>query len=1356
MTSYDNGYTMGPQPVAFTSAPSYVGSHWNTAAAERGPTYNLTTGRLEQAPSKVATLSRFFGEPRGGRQNVDPHDDYDVENLDLPDAYVGKNSFMSQIIINRIQDSDLWPLTEVAKWRKYESGMVIEWDEWHFNDHMLGRTPEEGVSRLLSMKKTENRTSMCRFGIAFLLEHGFWKTEKGQRNYVMNLVQISNAIVETAAYGVIHTAINTAIYEDPNNKYRSNQHHRSKVDIDNQFRKELDQFAIIQKSEDGFDILVESIRNELEARTKVAPDVFVFPQGTRKFTKGRPEEKLWIYSGRKSGDERDVIGQAMGGAKYRESRGFKVGEHCPDEDPCFREQTIGTFFVVNDRGIKDVRAEDFCTGMLDHVFYNEDTDDWAQFSYKENAANLGCFTQFDELENPPLSFIGKNVFGKYETWGEWMQSTGKYDYVLAGLASKERRVQNEFIRKIVEPAAVASPSYKESTSKIVADLDRDLNKYRQKPSEQQKAYSGARADVVSQDSVIRYANSRGARLDPSYIQEVESHGLLDRFNTKIRGLERFPANLDATAVLADDYLQYDLKQSLKNVTTDGRFEPTALEERESSGANKRALSEAEHRSPQLQLDSHADVSTVSLYTSPFMTDAVPLEYNSQILTLSSTHLVALELDGEQIEQLRNRSGLLDLSNWKALPNDEPVKRDTIRAGLLQASVHLSAILHLVYNLQDQGDDGLHGLVEQIGAVLSRKQPRGGKTDTILKVVKALPILKSQRSLSGVINAAKRVLVNYYESGSLKDSDVASVITAFATQPHTGAFASATIGTVKKALVDPAVGEVSRRIDEDVDLEFNRFKLTLRPAGDEPLPYKNDVFVLFDSEIKDLIKLSKLRKRSDDSWKKFVTVADLLLQEPEDRLGVTPIDAGVIWFQIGAEFVDDPTTVWGRDFLQPTAVALVQQYINDGELKRMKKFKHDQFKAAYDAYTATYGAVSSSGIRSAPSSPGFLTLAQALKSGRTGDYGLTADEIHDIDLYRNAVKPLTAATAQDLRDNKAKDGKTISVIYSILNGGSSIKSLIDGAPALNSPAISAIVNDWDSRLPTSPASVSPPSDPPATGVSATEKLGADVFKGLLNKMPIVDGAIWKWFMLNHVLFPLGGIVWRPHITYLMGSGFAINSGSFASTVYGHADFMLADNAAQKLHYGHFTFYNKTIVWNSRYIVMMRNILCKDYIGGGGGRVWNPLDKNDRDDYRSNDLTRDMFYAPVPIGWKTDSFHLDITGRYHASISANRNVSESTHYPSADIMCAVWGFLNLKSPMDTAGSYSADTAPKFNTLAFQAHDFSYNHQTKGYTRVTMEKSHWGSRVYPGCGEVRRGQAKYLKPVSYDSTATFALIV
>ena len=274
----------------------------------------------------------------------------------------------------------------------------------------------------------------------------------------------------------------------------------------------------------------------------------------------------------------------------------------------------------------------------------------------------------------------------------------------------------------------------------------------------------------------------------------------------------------------------------------------------------------------------------------------------------------------------------------------------------------------------------------------------------------------------------------------------------------------------------------------------------------------------------------------------------------------------------------------------------------------------------------------------------------------------------------------------------------------------------------------------------------------TGLALTER-------GIIEllKKGRINGAFPHYCCDENVLPPLGGVGVRPHMTYLMGTAWmAEGGGKCASTLFGHADFQLADDAARKIHYGHFTMYNKTVIWSRQHIVHGRNIFCKEYHGGNGTAVWDPLDPTDVEEYQFNELIRDIFWLPKPIGFHTNSKHMDITGSYHKDLSPTKQANEETNLPGIGIFAKHWGWSRQqRNPLNC--SFWSDASPKMNTICFQAHQGVWNPKTMYPDRVITEKGHWGQNVYPTCGRTRKGGQghKTFLHCNYAGTSTMQIV-
>jgi hypothetical protein len=117
-----------------------------------------------------------------------------------------------------------------------------------------GPVPEEGVSRLITQQTNERRDHYVRYGLAFILEHGFMRTEKGRTCYKANLEQIRNAVLESMHIGVIEALLKAKQFSHAWTK-RYGQASRSGSALRGVLGEEVEMYATIQKNEHGFDLV---------------------------------------------------------------------------------------------------------------------------------------------------------------------------------------------------------------------------------------------------------------------------------------------------------------------------------------------------------------------------------------------------------------------------------------------------------------------------------------------------------------------------------------------------------------------------------------------------------------------------------------------------------------------------------------------------------------------------------------------------------------------------------------------------------------------------------------------------------------------------------------------------------------------------------------------------------------------------------------------------------------------------------------------------------------------------------------------------------------------------------------------
>ena len=259
------------------------------------------------------------------------------------------------------------------------------------------------------------------------------------------------------------------------------------------------------------------------------------------------------------------------------------------------------------------------------------------------------------------------------------------------------------------------------------------------------------------------------------------------------------------------------------------------------------------------------------------------------------------------------------------------------------------------------------------------------------------------------------------------------------------------------------------------------------------------------------------------------------------------------------------------------------------------------------------------------------------------------------------------------------------------------------------------------------------------------------------VPLTKSALQE-LIDNNVPFPFGFVLFRPQMTYSLGTGILTVAGATTGeTLIGHTDFQLADNVVQKMHYGNLTMYLKSVVYKPNQVFLADNLFSGDYIGG------NDTSMNDVHSIFSDaqSAKKSIYTCLVPLptyGAKgSDEYMIeppnpmDCTGAFSSSrgyLRALDNENQSNgrkHYATARFYQAMYGWTN--SVIDEDGHFQTSNH-SWNTVCFQDHQSIYSVKGRDYSVTIMNTGHWGSSVYPGCGRVRRGMQKYLEQVTFTN--------
>ena len=428
--------------------------------------------------------SDFFGDLSGGNTVVNPMSTYARETLALPDVYKGSNPYLTNVMINIIEDEQLVPTRILLPIRQTQNETSITWDEFHFKSHLLGAVPEEGVSRLVQQQVSERRDHYVRYGLAFMIEHGFMQSEKGRMTYKMNLEQIRDAILQSLYIGVIEALLkcksNTQVFTQCFGKTLTTLSARKRLD------HEVESWGEIQKTEHGWDMLNSRAQKILKLNG-VAPDAWVVDDGIKKYIAGVRRENFAYHlkgpAGPKLYDEQLGLGDpksldVAAGTLIFECKQFNIPEF---EDPVnimSRRRTIGEY-AVSFPHVDFSACKQYSSAFRDVLVYDEDRDGWKKLSLMEGFKNCMRFDKhtgdldFHEFDdgtdmfmhtddakvNHPMEYLGEMIQDNLSDQAvrDWTMS------VVSGLENEVETSRDIAVMKKLVETLEAAPTNDQAT-----------------------------------------------------------------------------------------------------------------------------------------------------------------------------------------------------------------------------------------------------------------------------------------------------------------------------------------------------------------------------------------------------------------------------------------------------------------------------------------------------------------------------------------------------------------------------------------------------------------------------------------------------------------------------------------------------------------------------------------------------------------------------------------------------------------------------------------------------------------------------------------------------------------------------
>jgi hypothetical protein len=442
--------------------------------------------------------THFFGTNPGYQPPTDYSLSYRNETMNLPQAFHGNNVFLSSLIVNMISLDDQWPIREALPWRKNNLALTISWDKWIFDNHLLGRNPEQSVPRLLTSHREVRTASTVRHGIAFMLEFGFMDTPDGVVNYNANLRQMANAIISTLVLGA-QTALLECDFKK--SKMYSVTRLSNKTMLNNLLGIQVGEWGCIQKVKEGIRLLATRYKHVFKNVSKKNYNMAIFPRGTGDYLEACDMNEIngWFTNRNGNTPSTPAKFRKENGVTYYEWAAVDVGyENEEDENvrPFERSRMIGDFFQLNRQSLHNCPPTEFRTAYMDRYIYNENTNSHQCMSYAKCVAKSMLFERRDvnyDMEDTSsfselyfsghvqyatagdtgidvddkkgyrgslntLSGAGRIVLGPYSTWEKYLLEHGLLGDYIASVINHESQFKPSHVKAFMRAFGHNAPT----------------------------------------------------------------------------------------------------------------------------------------------------------------------------------------------------------------------------------------------------------------------------------------------------------------------------------------------------------------------------------------------------------------------------------------------------------------------------------------------------------------------------------------------------------------------------------------------------------------------------------------------------------------------------------------------------------------------------------------------------------------------------------------------------------------------------------------------------------------------------------------------------------------------------------
>ncbi len=337
---------------------------------------------VSDAGVKGNPYEQYFGRPTG-EIKTGAYDRLAIATETLPDAYKGKSLYLRDTIEGYILEANEWYTTLALPWA-YTDQLTVTFSSWRFNKTLAGYVPHEGVARMITHSQESKTRHITRRGLAFMIEHAFWKTAIGRETYARNVLGIKQSVQETLNYDVLNEILSAKNY---NRKWKDDHGGITLEKVKRYLFEETETYAAVQKPIVGFEVLLGKYR-QAASKFGVRPNMLIAPPMFRMYYSKIPRERTqyWLYGpdGTLNLKEGPAAVAQVEDAWVFETRLLDVyaDKDGSGVDMLKRERTVGEYYILGDPFVGQNHSR-YSSQWLHTYIYDEESDDFVMLRFSD-------------------------------------------------------------------------------------------------------------------------------------------------------------------------------------------------------------------------------------------------------------------------------------------------------------------------------------------------------------------------------------------------------------------------------------------------------------------------------------------------------------------------------------------------------------------------------------------------------------------------------------------------------------------------------------------------------------------------------------------------------------------------------------------------------------------------------------------------------------------------------------------------------------------------------------------------------------------------------------------------------------